>query len=284
MARRKISRDLKERSVALAVAGWTVKEIANALGVSRQSVARWALRAHSHHDFTATSSPLQGRPRILSSAILEDLRDLLRSSPSLYLDEIVTWLAVTHDQPVSISTVHKALAGLGYTYKKLRKTAAQRDELTRTQCMDTRTTHRTYGRAPAGQRATEKLSFKRGVRYSILPALSLNGFLTVRVLPKMNPYPGPNSVLIVDNCSTHKSEAVREAVEAAGCLYLFLPPYSPDYNPIEEAFSCVKYHFRRKPIRSDDEDNRPEIVIMEGCMGAVTAEKARGWYADCGYL
>ncbi|KAI0691619.1 hypothetical protein C8Q76DRAFT_584571, partial [Earliella scabrosa] len=68
-------------------------------------------------------------------------------------------------------------------------------------------------------------------RYSILPALSLSGILTVRVvpgsvvgtiffdwvvsdlLPKMNPYPGPNSVLIVDNCRTHKSEALREVIE-----------------------------------------------------------------------
>ena len=74
----------------------------------------------------------------------------------------------------------------------------------------------------------------------------------------MNEYPGPNSVMILDNCSTHKSIALREAVEAAGmdtplplsvsishqhdtgCLLIFLPPYSPDFNPIEESFSCCK--------------------------------------------
>jgi transposase len=74
----------------------------------------------------------------------------------------------------------------------------------------------------------------------------------------MNPYPGRQSIMIMDNCSTHKSEAVRDAVEAAGllihrasnkfmtdsfllgCLFIFLPPYSPDFSPIEESFSCGK--------------------------------------------
>jgi hypothetical protein len=57
-------------------------------------------------------------------------------------------------------------------------------------------------------------------------------------LPKMNPWPQPHSVLIMDNASIHKSDALRLAVEAAGCLLVFLPPYSPDFNPIEESFSC----------------------------------------------
>lgn len=73
----------------------------------------------------------------------------------------------------------------------------------------------------------------------------------------MNPYPGPNSVLIIDNAKIHKCQALQEVIEAAGtfpmftflleklpdvkglgCLLIFLPPYSPDLNPIEEAFSC----------------------------------------------
>lgn len=218
-----------------------------------------------------------GRRRILSTAVLEDLRDLVRSSPSIYLDEIVSWLAVRHGQHVSISTIHRSLVSLGITYKKLRRTAVQRDDITRAQWLaditsrftaqqlvfadesskDNRTTSRHYGRAPAGERACEVQSFNRSIRYSILPALSVDGILTVRVvrgsvdsvefydwvlkdlvsssyacrgslltlhlpvsqLPKMNPFPGPNSVLIIDNCRTHKSTAVREAVEAAGaCL------------------------------------------------------------------
>lgn len=57
----------------------------------------------------------------------------------------------------------------------------------------------------------------------------------------MNPYPGPNSVIILDNCSTHRTVALREIIEDSGCLLIFLPAYSPDFNPIEESFSCCKF-------------------------------------------
>ena len=72
----------------------------------------------------------------------------------------------------------------------------------------------------------------------------------------MNPYPEPQSVLILDNCNIHKSKALQEIIEAQGwsfasgyfmlltfvegCILKFLPPYSPDMNPIEESFSAGK--------------------------------------------
>ena len=54
----------------------------------------------------------------------------------------------------------------------------------------------------------------------------------------MNPYPQDKSILILDNCAIHKTRVLREIVEGFGCVLLFLPPYSPDFNPIEESFSC----------------------------------------------
>ncbi|RPD53269.1 hypothetical protein L227DRAFT_513527, partial [Lentinus tigrinus ALCF2SS1-6] len=63
---------------------------------------------------------------------------------------------------------------------------------------------------------------------------------------------------------------------------IFLPPYSPDFNPIEEAFSCVKYHLRRHGDPCDL-GGVPEVQLMEACMAAVTAEKAQGWYRHSGY-
>jgi DDE superfamily endonuclease len=54
----------------------------------------------------------------------------------------------------------------------------------------------------------------------------------------MNPYPQDKSILILDNCAIHKTRALREIVEGNGQVLLFLPPYSPDFNPIEESFSC----------------------------------------------
>jgi transposase len=60
----------------------------------------------------------------------------------------------------------------------------------------------------------------------------------------MNPYPQDRSILILDNCAVHKTNALREVVEAHSCLLVFLPPYSPDLNPIEESFSCCMWILR----------------------------------------
>lgn len=140
---------------------------------------------------------------------------------------------------------------------------------------DERMIYHQFGRSLAGQRAVACQPFQRNERWSILPALSANrGYLALRIiegavdahqfidfivedvvsrvwtarvlslttdkLPLMNPFPGPESVLLMDNCGIHTSETLRELVEGQGCRLEFTPPYSPDLNPIEESFSCGK--------------------------------------------
>jgi len=61
----------------------------------------------------------------------------------------------------------------------------------------------------------------------------------------MNPYPGPRSVLVMDNAPIHKSEQLAQMCRERGVILEFLPPYSPDLNPIEEAFSAIKQYLRR---------------------------------------
>ena len=60
----------------------------------------------------------------------------------------------------------------------------------------------------------------------------------------MHPFPGEMSILILDNCSIHHVQEVKDLLEAAGILLIFLPPYSPDYNPPEELFSYIKYYLK----------------------------------------
>lgn len=86
-------------------------------------------------------------------------------------------------------------------------------------------------------------------------------------------------VVVMDNLSSHKGGRVRELIEARGCELLFLPPYSPDLNPIEEAFSKVKSILRKARARS-----RGALVEAMGqALGAVSPSDARGFFEHSGY-
>ena len=86
-------------------------------------------------------------------------------------------------------------------------------------------------------------------------------------------------IVVMDNLSVHKSHRVERLVEAAGCELVFLPPYSPDMNPIEKAFSKVKAALRKVGAKT-----REALVEATGsALDAITPRDIRGFYADCGY-
>jgi transposase len=86
-------------------------------------------------------------------------------------------------------------------------------------------------------------------------------------------------VVVMDNLSAHKGERVRELIEGRGCDLLYLPPYSPDYNPIEEAFSKIKALIRKAEARS-----REALLEAIGtAISALSGEDARGYFEHCGY-
>ena len=92
----------------------------------------------------------------------------------------------------------------------------------------------------------------------------------------MNPYLGKNSVLVMDNAKIHHDEEMIDLIKRIGCSVLFLPPYSPDYNPIELAFSTMKVWFKRNrdfmEICLD-----PEYCIIVVC-SQVTPELAKSYF------
>ena len=86
-------------------------------------------------------------------------------------------------------------------------------------------------------------------------------------------------IVVMDNLSVHKSRRIERLVEEAGCTLLFLPPYSPDLNPIEEAFSKVKGTLRKAGART-----REALVEATGrALDTITHQDIRSFYADCGY-
>ena len=93
----------------------------------------------------------------------------------------------------------------------------------------------------------------------------------------MLPYDGenPRSILVMDNCSIHHVQPVLDTLKQMGILVLFLPPYSPDVNPIEEMFSYIKYYLKdHDPILHALDDPVP---LIETSFESVTKEKCIGW-------
>lgn len=89
----------------------------------------------------------------------------------------------------------------------------------------------------------------------------------------------PGQIVVMDNLSAHKGSRTRQLIEHRGCELLYLPPYSPDLNPIEEAFSKVKEALRRAEARSRE----ALIEAMGVALSAVSARDARGFFAHRGY-
>jgi len=148
-------------------------------------------------------------------------------------------------------------------------------------------------RAPRGERAVGAAPRNRGRATTLLASLSLAGMgaaMTIEggtnqavfeayVEQGLAPTLRPGQIVVVDNVGAHQSDAARRAIEARGCRVLFLPAYSPDFSPIEEAFSKIKASLRRTGART-----RAELEAAIGeALRLVTAADARGWFTHCGY-
>ena len=86
-------------------------------------------------------------------------------------------------------------------------------------------------------------------------------------------------IVVMDNLTAHKGDRIKELIESAGCELLYLPPYSPDLNPIEEAFSKIKGLLRKAAARSRE----ALIEALGRALEAITSEDARGFFEHCGY-
>jgi hypothetical protein len=102
----------------------------------------------------------------------------------------------------------------------------------------------------------------------------------------MNEWPLPNSVLVIDNVSIHKVDGIRQMVEERSARLLYLPAYSPDFNPIELAFSSIKNWLcaNRDRVNQDLESNGGVVYdVFWEAVYSVTAKHAKGFFKHCGY-
>src|SRR6266481_4149136 len=149
-------------------------------------------------------------------------------------------------------------------------------------------------RAPKGERAKGSVPRNRGKNTTLIASLSLEGMGAAMILEGstnttafelyieqiLAPTSQAGQIVIMDNLQAHKSARVRTAIEAKGCQLLFLPGYSPDLSPIEEAFSKLKTALRRAGARTRE---ALEEAIAQALL-TITAQDAQGWFQHCGYL
>jgi transposase len=152
---------------------------------------------------------------------------------------------------------------------------------------------RRRARAPRGERAVGRAPRNHGPNVTLLAALIPDGIGPALAIPGavdsaafaayaervLAPALRPGQIVVLDNLSAHKSEDARKAIEAAGGRLLFLPPYSPDFNPIELAFAKIKEHLRAAAERTPD----GLFAATGAAIDAVSAADARGFYAHCGF-
>ena len=153
---------------------------------------------------------------------------------------------------------------------------------------------RSCARAPRGERAIGHVPKNWGDSVTLCAGIALRGVIAPLYLHgSMNgdafeayveqflvPELRPGDIAVLDNLSVHKRASVRQLIERAGAQLLFLPPYSPDYSPIEPAWSKVKALLRRAAARTYD----ALLEAVEHALRAVTTTDARGWFGLCGYV
>ncbi len=152
---------------------------------------------------------------------------------------------------------------------------------------------RRYGRAPRGERVAEGTPAGHWRTLTLLGAMSTRGVIAAMTVESptdgdvflayveqvLCPRLQAGQVVVMDNLLAHKVEGVRRLIEATEAELLYLPPYSPDFNPIEQAWSKIKQQLRSAKARTVES---LEAAITHA-LAQVTANNASAWFAHCGY-
>ena len=150
-----------------------------------------------------------------------------------------------------------------------------------------------YSRAKVGERAFGKVPRNHGTNLTVVGAVALDGVRAIMayeggttkeaflrfVREALTPSLRRGDVVVMDNLKSHYAEGVRESIESVGASLLYLPPYSPQLNPIEHTWSKLKALLRRAEART--------LRTLAVALGSSTVEISRddlvGWFEHCGY-
>ena len=164
---------------------------------------------------------------------------------------------------------------------------------------DGRHAYRRYARSKCGTKAIVRLPFSRGERVSVFAGLGVKGFIAWEstrgtfsrqkfhdafarcIIPLLNPWPLPNSIVIMDNAKIHMYKELEAAIHQTGARLLFLPPYAPQLNPIEVCFGRLKAWIQKNANLIFP--RYPELVLDIAMRQCTKATGTDGEYRYCGY-
>ena len=153
---------------------------------------------------------------------------------------------------------------------------------------------RHYARAKTNERAVDSTPLNTPRNTTILSSIRLDGrtahtvyqggttaerfaeYLKETLLPSLS----SDDIIIMDNMRSHHAKAVKQVLDASGIRYLYLPPYSPDFNPIEKMWSKLKAYLRKAKVRALS--GLPDAV--EDAFSTVTSSDCLGWFRSCCYV
>jgi len=153
---------------------------------------------------------------------------------------------------------------------------------------------RHYARAKKSERAVDSTPFNTPSNTTILSSVRLSGqtaytvysggtsadrfaqYLKSTLFPTLS----KTDIIVMDNMRSHHSRIVKKVLDEAGIAYLYLPPYSPDLNPIEKMWSKLKAFFRKKKVRVAA--NLPEVINM--AFSTIRPSDCQGWFRSCSYV
>jgi transposase len=264
--------------------GRKVAEIAAVVGISRALAFNWQRNLLDYGSIKRPCQVPLGRPHKLSIADEEALFKVLQTHGWMYLDEMQMYLVEERNVNITVSSISRLLKKNGWTKKKLYLASINRNEELREQykhrmaayhqddlifidesIFNEKTGWRTKAWGPIGEPARYQSSISRGNTWSILPAMSRYGYLNCtgikkgyfsredlmlwirqQLLPALRERFGARGVVVVmDNCSIHVKREVVDLIQSEGHLVEYLPPYSPDFNPIELTFALIKAWIKR---------------------------------------
>jgi transposase len=152
---------------------------------------------------------------------------------------------------------------------------------------------RDYGRALPGARVVEGVPSAYGSNFTLMGVLGLQGIeapwliegaldgelFKLYVAKVLAPTLRPGDILVMDNLPTHKVAGIADLIAARGARLEYLPPYSPDYNPIERCWSKIKTYLRKAKARS----YRALVRAVKEALATISEADIRAWFEYCGF-